>query len=71
MNATPVVMNTSYSFVTARDAIHVASVHRYDAADKNFKTVPGAGGISAAANQIEARYAIGWAENIWSDTLAI
>jgi hypothetical protein len=51
-------MNTCYSFVTARDVIHVASVHQYDAADKTFKTVPGSGGVSAAANQIEGRYAL-------------
>jgi sulfite dehydrogenase len=70
VNATPVVMNTCYSFVTARDVIHVASVHQYDAAEKTFKTVPGSGGVSAAANQVEGRYALSWAQNIWSDMLA-
>ena len=69
-SATPVVMNTCYSFVTARDVIHVASVHQYDAAEKTFKTVPGSGGVSAAANQIEGRYALSWADNIWHDMLA-
>ncbi|MBL8327419.1 MAG: FAD-dependent oxidoreductase [Rubrivivax sp.] len=71
VNATPVVMNTCYSFVTARDVIHVASVHQYDNADKTFKTVPGSGGVSAAANQIEGRYALSWADNIWADMLAL
>ncbi len=71
VNATPVVMNTCYSFVTARDVVHVASVHQYDEKDKTFKTVPGSGGVSAAANQIEGRYALSWAENIWADTLAL
>jgi sulfite dehydrogenase len=71
VNATPVVMNTCYSFVTARDVVHVASVHQYDAADKTFKTVPGSGGVSAAANQIEGRYALSWADNIWADMLAV
>jgi sulfide dehydrogenase [flavocytochrome c] flavoprotein chain len=71
VNATPVVMNTCYSFVTARDVVHVASVHQYDAADKTFKTVPGSGGVSAAANQIEGRYALSWADNIWADMLAL
>jgi sulfide dehydrogenase [flavocytochrome c] flavoprotein subunit len=71
VNATPVVMNTCYSFVGARDVIHVASVHQYDAADKTFKTVPGSGGVSAAANQIEGRYALSWAQNIWSDMLGV
>lgn len=65
----PVVMNTCYSFVTARDVVHVASVHQYDAKDKTFKTVPGSGGLSAAANQIEGRYALAWAQNIWTDML--
>jgi sulfite dehydrogenase len=69
VNATPVVMNTCYSFVTARDVIHVASVHQYDAADKTFKTVPGSGGVSAAANQVEGRLALSWADNIWHDML--
>jgi sulfide dehydrogenase [flavocytochrome c] flavoprotein subunit len=71
VNATPVVMNTCYSFVTGRDAMHVASVHQYDAADKTFKTVPGSGGVSTAASQIEGRYALSWAENIWADSLAL
>jgi len=71
VNATPVVMNTCYSFVTQRDVIHVASVHQFDAADKTFKPVPGSGGVSAGANQIEGRYALSWAENIWADMLAI
>ena len=69
VNATPVVMNTCYSFVTATDVIHVASVHQYDAADRIFKTVPGSGGVSAAANALEGRYALSWADNIWADML--
>jgi sulfite dehydrogenase len=70
VNPTPVVMNTCYSFVSARDVIHVASVHQYDNADKTFKTVPGSGGVSSAANQLEGRYALSWADNIWADMLA-
>ncbi|HSB99848.1 MAG TPA: FCSD flavin-binding domain-containing protein, partial [Burkholderiaceae bacterium] len=35
-----------------------------------FKTVPGSGGVSAAANQVEGRNALSWAENIWADMLA-
>jgi NADH dehydrogenase FAD-containing subunit len=70
VNPTPVVMNTCYSFVTERDVIHVASVHQYDAVDKTVKPVPGSGGVSAGANQIEGRYALAWAQNIWADALA-
>jgi sulfite dehydrogenase len=69
VNPTPVVMNTCYSFVTASDVVHVASVHQYDAKDKTFKTVPGSGGVSAAASQLEGRYALSWADNIWNDML--
>jgi sulfide dehydrogenase [flavocytochrome c] flavoprotein chain len=69
ISTSPVVMNTCYSFVTARDVVHVASVHQYDRADKTFKAVPGSGGLSAAANQVEGRYALSWAENIWNDML--
>ena len=70
VNATPVVMNTCYSFVTKTDVVHVASVHQYDAAEKTFKAVPGSGGVSAAANQLEGRYALSWAQNVWADMLA-
>ncbi|MFN3862186.1 MAG: FCSD flavin-binding domain-containing protein [Roseateles sp.] len=67
----PLVMNTCYSFVTPDEAMHVASVHRYDAADKTMKMVPGAGGLSAAASAAEALYAQAWADNIWADSLAL
>jgi sulfite dehydrogenase len=69
-NPTPVVMNTCYSFVTQRDVIHVASVHQFVAEKKTFEPVPGSGGVSQAANQIEGRYALSWAQNIWNDMLA-
>jgi sulfide dehydrogenase [flavocytochrome c] flavoprotein subunit len=69
VNQTPVLMNTCYSFVTASDVIHVASVHQYDAKDKIFKAVPGSGGVSAEASPLEGRYALSWADNIWADML--
>ena len=69
VNATPVVSNTCYSFVTGQDVVHVASVHQYDSAEKTFKAVPGSGGVSAAASALEGRYALSWAENIWADML--
>ena len=69
VNPAPVVMNTCYSFVTAGDVIHVASVHQYDAADKTFKAAPNSGGVSAQASAAEGIYALSWAENIWADML--
>jgi sulfide dehydrogenase [flavocytochrome c] flavoprotein subunit len=69
-NAMPIYNNTCYSFVSDEDVVHVASVHRYDAAQKTMLTVPGSGGVSSAANELEGRYALSWARNIWADTLA-
>ena len=69
-NDSPIYANTCYSFVSDTDVVHVASVHRYDAAQKTMVTVAGSGGVSAAASQIEGQYALAWARNIWADTLA-
>ncbi|MGE5769028.1 MAG: FCSD flavin-binding domain-containing protein [Betaproteobacteria bacterium] len=69
-NPNPVVMNTCYSFVDAKQAIHVTSVHQYDAATKAVQPVKGAGGVSAARNELEGKVAIGWTKNIWADMLA-
>jgi sulfite dehydrogenase len=69
VNAAPVVMSTCYSFVTSEEAIHVASVHRYDETEMTFKPVPGAGGLSASASRAEGRLARAWAQNTWADTL--
>jgi sulfide dehydrogenase [flavocytochrome c] flavoprotein subunit len=66
----PIYNNTCYSFVTEEDVVHVASVHRYDAAQKTMLTVPGSGGVSSAASELEGRYAMAWARNIWADVLA-
>ncbi len=68
-NPTPVLINTCYSFVDARNAIHIASVYQYDAATRSVQPVPGAGGVSAARNESEGKMAVGWAKNIWADML--
>ncbi|MBI4195144.1 MAG: FAD-dependent oxidoreductase [Betaproteobacteria bacterium] len=69
VNRRPVMMNTCYSFVDGKSAMHVASVHQYDAAQKAVVPVKGAGGVSAKASELEATYAWGWAKNIWGDAL--
>lgn len=69
-NQSPTLTNTCYSFVSADRVVHVSSVHKYDEKDKTMKSVPGAGGVSAAANELEAQYAMSWAKNIWADALA-
>ena len=70
VNNMPIYNNTCYSFVSSDEVVHVASVHRYDAEKKTMLTVPGSGGLSQAANALEAVYAMAWAQNIWADTLA-
>ena len=65
----PMLTNTCYSFVSDAEVIHVASVHEYVAAEKTFKPVAGSGGVSAARSELEARYAMAWARNIWADSL--
>jgi sulfide dehydrogenase [flavocytochrome c] flavoprotein subunit len=66
---TPLISNTCYSYLSDKEAVHVASVHTYDAKDKTLKTVAGAGGLSPARNEVEAFYAWGWAQNVWADML--
>jgi NADPH-dependent 2,4-dienoyl-CoA reductase/sulfur reductase-like enzyme len=70
VNNMPIYNNTCYSFVSSDEVVHVASVHRYDAEKKTMLTVPGSGGLSQAANALEAVYAMAWAQNIWADSLA-
>ncbi|HET9403640.1 MAG TPA: NAD(P)/FAD-dependent oxidoreductase [Burkholderiales bacterium] len=69
VNPLPVMMNTCYSFVSGNAAMHVASVHQYDSAQKTIVPVKGAGGVSPSASEIEGAYAWGWARNIWADAL--
>lgn len=70
VNPAPMLTNTCYSFVDAKNVIHVASVHEYVAAEKTFKTVAGSGGVSAGPTELEGAYALSWANNIWADSLA-
>jgi sulfide dehydrogenase [flavocytochrome c] flavoprotein subunit len=68
-NASPTLINTCYSMVSDKLAIHVASVHKYDERDRTMKVVPGAIGVSSAMNELEGTYTMNWARNIWADTL--
>src|SRR5882672_2564155 len=68
-NPQPVIANTCYSFVSDKEVIHVASVHRYDPAQKTLTVVPGASGVSAGRSELEGAYGWAWAQNIWSDML--
>ncbi len=69
-NPEPMAMSACYSFMDPKNAVHVNSIHHYDAATKTMQPVKGAGGVSAARNEAEAKLAMGWARNIWADMLA-
>ncbi len=70
INEAPIIANTCYSFVSDQEVVHVASVHKWDAAQKTLVPVPASTGVSAARNTLEASYAMAWAHNIWADMLA-
>jgi sulfide dehydrogenase [flavocytochrome c] flavoprotein chain len=64
----PVFANTCYSFVSDNEAMHVATVYRYDASKKIMVAAEG-GGVSLKPSVQEGDYAQAWATNIWSDVL--
>lgn len=65
----PIIANTCYSFVSNREAMHVAAVYRYDAAKKAMVVAPGSSGVSIKPSEVEAVYAMTWAGNILNDSL--
>jgi sulfide dehydrogenase [flavocytochrome c] flavoprotein chain len=69
-NAAPTIINTCYSMVSDKHAMHVTSVHKYDERDRTMKAVPGSGGVSGAMSELEGTYTMNWAANIWADALS-
>lgn len=70
--APPMMVNTCYSFVDDKNAIHVASVHRWVPEKKTMETVQGSGGVSGPDRSLwtaEGDYAWGWAQTVWADML--
>jgi len=67
-NQAPLAVNACYSHVSKREASHIVSMHAYDASTATMQPVHGAGGVSSQPGEIEARYAAGWARNIWADS---
>lgn len=66
----PVVTSTCYSASTDHTAFHVATVFRYNPADKSMEVQPGSG-VSDRESEIEFEMMRGWAHNIWADTLGL
>lgn len=70
VNQDPIYANTCYSFVSAQEAMHVASVHRYSRKEGTMLPVKGAGGVSGHPSAEEGRMALDWAHAIWADMLS-
>lgn len=66
----PVVTSTCYSASTDKTAFHVATVFRYNPAEKAMEVQPGSG-VSDHESAIEVEHMRGWARNIWADTLGL
>jgi NADPH-dependent 2,4-dienoyl-CoA reductase/sulfur reductase-like enzyme len=63
----PVFANTCYSFVSASEAAHIATVFRYHAASRSMRAEGHT--QSGLASRFDAYYAKAWTMNIWQDTL--
>jgi hypothetical protein len=67
-NPAPVLVNACYSWLSPTEVAHVASVHRYDPAERTMKAVPGAGGLSPARSHAETAAALAWERGMRADT---
>jgi len=63
------IVNTCYSFVSAKEAIRVSSVHEWEPGQGTLIAVKGSGGVSAARSEAEGTFAWNWARSIWADSL--
>ena len=65
----PAYGNTCYSFVDDKQAMHVATLYRYDAAKKSMQS-DGGSILSDHPSAQEGMDADAWAQQIWADVLA-
>jgi len=70
VNPSPVLNNVCYSFVNDREAAHIVSVHRYDATQQTFVSVPDARGVSEDKSALDGDCGMAWARAIWQDMLS-
>jgi NADPH-dependent 2,4-dienoyl-CoA reductase/sulfur reductase-like enzyme len=64
----PAFANTCYSYIDDRQAMHISTLYRYDAAKKSMQA-DGAGMLSDHASAREGMDADAWARQIWADVL--
>jgi NADPH-dependent 2,4-dienoyl-CoA reductase/sulfur reductase-like enzyme len=67
--ADPVMTSTCYSFLSETEAVHLSSVHRYDAAEKTMVSVKSELHVSSERSAREGAEAWRWARRIWSEML--
>ena len=70
VNPGPMLTNTCYSYVSATEVIHVASVHEYVAAEKTFKLVSMGRGLTSrpwSSATMAAAATLAWLLAIWPD----
>jgi NADPH-dependent 2,4-dienoyl-CoA reductase/sulfur reductase-like enzyme len=65
----PTLASTCYTYVDDHRAMHIASEHRYLAAERTFEPVPQAASVSSAPSDADGTAGFAWARGIWSDML--
>jgi NADPH-dependent 2,4-dienoyl-CoA reductase/sulfur reductase-like enzyme len=69
LDPAPAFANTCYSYIDDRQAMHISTLYRYDAAKKSMQA-DGAGMLSDHASAREGMDADAWARQIWADVLS-
>ena len=62
--------STCYSFVSEHEAMHIASAHAWNEAQKRLLAVPSAADRSSARSTEDAQRGLAWAHDIWNDMLS-
>lgn len=68
--ADPVMRSTCYSFLSETEAVHLSSVHRYDASEKTMVSLKEQLSVSSERSTREGAAAWQWARRMWREMLA-
>jgi sulfide dehydrogenase [flavocytochrome c] flavoprotein subunit len=60
-------INTCYSYITDKEAVHVTGVYKVDKEKHAIVAVPGSVGVSPDLNDLDAVYAESWLKNILTE----
>ncbi|HZQ71540.1 MAG TPA: FAD-dependent oxidoreductase [Burkholderiales bacterium] len=64
-----VLRSTCYSFVSADEAVHIASAHAWDSGRRTLVPLPSAAERSTVRTREDAERAWAWAHELWNDML--